>query len=130
MMRLAYARRVVGDERGAEAAAAIVRRDQAALREAGADNQFQFRTEAMIAAFDRDLDWVIAAARSAIASGLRYRQFFDDAIFEAFWPEPAFVSLRQELDVVLAADRDKVLQLICLNNPVPADWQPMSETCD
>ena len=28
------------------------------------------------------------------------------------------------------AERDKILQLICFNNPVPDDWQPLPETCE
>ena len=31
---------------------------------------------------------------------------------------------------ILAAEHDKVLQLICFNNPVPGDWQPMLEACE
>ena len=44
--------------------------------------------------------------------------------------EPRFVALQQELDAILAEEHDKVLQLICFNNPVPEDWQPMPETCE
>jgi len=44
--------------------------------------------------------------------------------------EPRFVALRQELDAIVAAEHDKVLQLICFNNPVPDDWQPMPETSE
>jgi len=129
-MRLAHARRIVGDETGAVAAAEIAKQDHAAHAASGANNQFLFRTEAMIAAFEKDLDRVVTAGRSAIRSGLRYRQFLDDAIFEVFWKEPRFAALRQELDAVLVAEREKVLQLICFNNPVPDNWQPMAETCE
>ena len=66
MMRLAHARRIVGDENGAIAAAEIAKRDHEALGAAGANNQFQFRTEAMIAAFENDLDRAITAGKSAI----------------------------------------------------------------
>jgi hypothetical protein len=31
---------------------------------------------------------------------------------------------------MLAEEHSKVLQLICFNNPVPDDWQPMPETCE
>jgi hypothetical protein len=44
--------------------------------------------------------------------------------------DPRFVALRQELEAKLAAEHDKVLQLVCFNNPVPGDWQPMPETCE
>ena len=130
MLRLAHSRRIVGDEEGAKAAAAIAKQDHEARGAAGVNNQFQFRTEAMIAAFEKDLDRVVTAGKSAIQNGLRYRQFLDDAIFDIYWKEPRFEAVREELDAVIAAERDKVLQLICFNNPAPDNWQPMPETCE
>jgi hypothetical protein len=44
--------------------------------------------------------------------------------------EHRFVALQNELDAILAVEHDKVLQLICFNNPVPGDWQPLPETCE
>jgi hypothetical protein len=84
----------------------------------------------MIAAFDDDPDGVIAAVRSALQHGLRDPLFFSDAIFEYVWNEPRFVALQQELDTILATEHEKVLQLICFNNPVPDHWQPLPETCE
>ncbi len=129
-MRLALARRKAGDEAGAQAAARIAKQDHAALGAAGANNQWQYRTGAMFAAFEKNSDRVVAALNSAMQHGLRDPQFFDDLIFEDLWDEPHFVALQQELDAILAAEHDKVLQLICFNNPVPGDWQPLPETCE
>jgi tetratricopeptide (TPR) repeat protein len=129
-MQLALARRKAGDEDGAQAAAKIARQDHAALGAAGAKDQLQYWTEAMIAAFENNPDRVVAAVKSAMQHGLRDPQFFDDLIFEDLWDEPHFVALQQELDAILAAEHDKVLQLICFNNPVPDNWQPLPETCD
>ncbi len=128
-MRLALARRKAGDEEGAQAAAELARQDHAALRAAGERSQFQDLAEAMIAAFEHNPEGVIAALTSAIQRGLRI-PVFDDAIFEDFWDEPRFVALQQELDAIVATEHDKVLQLICFNNPVPDEWQPMPETCE
>jgi len=130
MMRLALARRKAGDEDGAQAAARIATQDHAALSAVGAKDRFQFRTEAMIAAFENNPDRVIAALKSAMQSGLRNPQVFDDLIFEELWNEPRFVALQEELDAILAAEHDKVLQLICFNNPTPDNWQPLPETCE
>jgi len=130
MMRLALARRKGGDEEGAQAAARIASQDHAALGAAGEHDQFQYRVEAMIAAFDNNPDRVIAAVKSAVQLGLRDPQFFDDAIFEDLWDEPHYVALQQELEAILAAEHEKVLQLICFNNPVPGNWQPLPETCE
>jgi TolB-like protein len=129
-MRLAQARRKAGDEDGAQAAAQIARQDLAARRAAGRKNQQEDRTEAMIAAFENNPEGVIAALRSAIQLGLREPQVFDDPIFVDLWDEPRFVALQQELDAILAAEHDKVLQLICFNNPVPDNWQPLPATCE
>ena len=84
----------------------------------------------MIAAFEHDPDRTITALKSAMQLGLRNPQFFDDLIFEDLWDEPRFVALQQEVDSILAAEHDKVLQLICFNNPVPGAWQPLPETCE
>ncbi len=129
-MQLALARRKAGDEDGAQAAARIANQDHAALGAAGAKDQWQYRTEAMFAAFEHNPDRVVAALKSAVQHGLRNLQYFDDFIFEDLWDEPRFVALQQELDTILAAEHDQVLQLICFNNPVPGDWQPLPETCE
>ncbi len=129
-MQLALARRKADDKTGAQAAARIAKQDYAALSAAGAKDQFQYRTEAMIAAFEHDPDRTITALKSAMQHGLRNPQFFDDLIFEDLWDEPRFVALQQEVDSILAAEHDKVLQLICFNNPVPGAWQPLPETCE
>ena len=129
-MRLALTRRKVGDEDAAQSAVQIVRNDYAARRVAGYKNQYEHRAEAMLAAFENNPEGVIAALRSAIQLGLRDQQVFADPIFEGLWDEPRFVALQQELEAILAVEHDKVLQLICYNNPVPDDWQPLPETCE
>ena len=129
-MWLAHARRKAGDEAGAQAAAQIVRQDHAARRAAGEKNQNQDSAEAMLAAFEHNPDHAVAALKSAIQRGLRFPIAFDIAIFEDLRDEPRFVALQQELDAILAAEHDKLLQLICFNNPVPDKWQPMPETCE
>jgi tetratricopeptide (TPR) repeat protein len=129
-MRLAFVRRKAGDEEGAQAAARIARQDHAARRAAGERNKLQDHAEAMLAAFEHDPDGVIAALKSAIQRGLPSLFFLDEAIFEDLRDEPRFVALREELDAKLSAEHEKVLQLICINNPAPDEWQPMPETCE
>ncbi len=129
-MRLALARRKTGDEDGARAAAEFAKQDHAARHAAGRKNQYQHRAEAMLAAFENDPEGVMTALTSAIQSGLRERWFFDDPIFEDFQDDSRFIRFRQELDAIISAEHDKVLQLICFNNPTPDDWQPLPETCE
>jgi TolB-like protein/Flp pilus assembly protein TadD len=127
---LAEARRKAGDEDGAQAAAQIARRDIGAQRATGRDYPDLRLAEAMLAAFDNDPDRVIGALELAIELGLRNKpSSFEDASFHQLQDEPRFVELQQELDAILAEEHDKVLQLICFNNPVPDDWQPLPETC-
>lgn len=129
-MRLALARRKTGDEDGAQAAAEIVRQDLAARRAAGRTNPVLDWAEAMIAAFDNDPERSIALLRSAVQRGLRVRAgVITDPIFDDLREEPGFVAIKQDLDALIADEHDKVLQLICFNNPVPNDWQPLPETC-
>jgi len=129
-MRLALARRKVGDEEGAQAAAQIAKRELAAVRAAGIISHFHDLAEAMIAAFENDPEGVVAALTAAVERGLRIPSYIYDPIFADLRDKPRLVALRQELDAILAVEHDKVLQLICFNNPVPEDWQPMPETCE
>ncbi len=127
---LAKARRFAGDEVGAQAAAEIVRRDHAARSAAGREHPNHDIAGALIAAFDRDTEGAIAALRSAVRRGLRDRSVFDDSFFDEVREDPDFAALEAELDAILAEEREKVLQLICFNNPVPDDWRPLPETCE
>ncbi len=129
MVQLAVARRKAGDEEGAQAAAGMIRGLVAEHAAAESDQEHDVGA-AMLAAFDHDSAGAIEALRSALQHGLRSWLVLDDPVFEDLRDEPGFVVLRQELDAILAEEHDKVLELICFNNPVPIDWQPMPETCD
>ncbi len=129
-MRLALARRKAGDEDGAQAVAQIARQDHAARRAVGRKNTAQDMAKAMIAGFEHNPDGAIAALKSAVQRGYRNPQSFDDLMFEDLRDDPRFVALRQELHAILDAEHDKVLQLICFDNPVPDEWQPLPETCE
>ncbi len=129
LMRLAYGRRLAGDEAGAQAAADFARRGHEILLGAGHRNMNRSVAEAMLAAFDGRKDDAIAALQSAIRYGLRARAGIEDPIFDVVRDEPGFVELEKELEAILAAEHAEVLQLICFDNPVPNDWQPLPDTC-
>jgi hypothetical protein len=129
-MNARWARRKAGDEEGAQAVAQLAKQEHATRRTAGAKTPGLDLVEAMIAAFEHDPDHVITALTSAIQRGLWFMGIIDEAIFEDMRSDPRFVALRQELEAKLAAEHDKVLQLVCFNNPVPDDWQPLPETCE
>jgi TolB-like protein len=129
-MALALARRKTDDEPGAQEAARIVSQRLGQRRAAGVKTWFLDLAEALLAAFEHDRDSTLKALKSAIQSGLRTHVLFSDPMFEDLRDDPGYVALRQELEEILAKEREKILQLICFNNPAPEDWQPMPETCD
>ena len=130
MMRLAHTRRELGDGDGAQEAADIAKLDHAARLEAGEKNQYRYRTEAMIAAFENDPDRAIAALSSAVRHGMRDSLALSDRLFDDLWEDRRFTELQEDLDEILVLAHDDVLQLICFNNPTPDHWQPMPETCE
>ena len=69
------------------------------------------------------------ALESALKNAHRDPQFFKDPIFDDLRQDQRFLGLQQELDTMLAEEHRKALQMICFNNPVPEDWQPLPETC-
>jgi TolB-like protein len=126
-MQLALTRRKTGNAEGARAAAETVRR-YLAYEGPGYPEHM---VEAMVASFDAEPDRATEALESAVRqSGLRWWPILDDPIFEGLSENPRFIALRQELDALIAEEHENVLQLICFNNPVPDDWQPMPETCE
>ena len=86
---------------------------------------------AMIAAFDHDADRAInALARGVRQHGLRAPWAFIDPLYDGLRDDPRFIALRQELDEILAEEHEKILQLMCFDNPAPDEWQPLPETCE
>ena len=61
---------------------------------------------------------------------MRDRIIFDNPALDELRDNPRFIAVRDEFDAILAEEHEKVLQLICFNNPVPNDWRPLPETCD
>ena len=128
-MRLALLRRRAGKESAAEEAAEIVRRDLAALQGAGRRNRQFDMARAVTAAFDGDNERAIDALESAVERGLRAPWMFKDLLFEGIRDDRRFIAVKEHAAALLAEEHDKVLQLICFNNPTPDNWQPLPETC-
>jgi len=128
-MRLAHVSRSIGDEVGAQAAVQIVRQDLARLHALGLEFSWIYRARAMLAAHEHDTDRVVEALELVLRHGYRDPVFFRDPIFDTSRNDPRFIALRQKLDDLLALEREKTLQIICFDNPVPDEWQPLPETC-
>ena len=129
-LHLALARRRAGDKQGANDALQIVKQDHAALRAIGSISHMEDVVESMIAALEHHPDKAVTALGSAMQRGLRDKSYFVDPVFEEIWDDPRFIELQQEMDAILAVEHARILQLICFNNPVPDDWQPLPQTCE
>ncbi len=129
-MNLAKARREKGDEQGAVRVADIVRQTLSARRAAGEQNMELDLSEGMLATFDHDRNRAIEALQSAVRRGFVFLVYIDGPNFDTLRGDPEFVALRREMEKMLDAEHEKVLQLICFNNPVPDVWLPVSETCE
>jgi TolB-like protein len=129
-MRVASTRRILGDEEGALVAAKSARQRQAEIRSDWMHSSWLHRADAMIAAFDRKPDAAVKSLKQAIRNGHRSPWFFDDPIFDDMRMDAGFIAVQQELDTILADEHNKVLQIICFNNPAPDTWQPLPETCE
>ena len=130
-LRFAFTRRISGDEAGAQEIADIVRKEYAARDAAGKRDSHHSVAEAMIAVLDNNPESAIQALRMGIRNrGLRMHFYFDEPILETLRSELGFIEVRKELDAIVAIEHEKVLQLICFNNPVPNEWRPLPETCE
>jgi len=130
-LRFAFTRRISGDEAGAQEIADIVRKEYAKRDAAGKRDYPHSVAAAMIAVLDNDPESAIEALRTGIRDrGLRFDGYFDEPILETLRSEPGFIEVRKELDAIIAVEHEKVLQLICFNNPVPNEWRPLPETCE
>jgi tetratricopeptide (TPR) repeat protein len=129
-MLLAEARRQSGDEEGAEAVASIARKDHAARVAAGRRHVNLDLWGADIANFDGDYDKAIAYLDASIDKALRDKSVFDSSNNYLFQDDPRYIAVQAKLDAILIEEHEKVLQLICFNNPVPDIWRPMPETCE
>jgi TolB-like protein/Tfp pilus assembly protein PilF len=129
-MRLALLRQRAGDNAGARVAARIVAQDLAAQRAARRKNQRLYVAEAAMAAFERDDERAVNALESAVRTGLISRFILEDPLFDEIRDNHRFVAVRERLAEILDTEHDKVLQLVCFNNPTPDNWQPLPETCE
>ena len=125
----AFGRIKRGHSDGAKLLIEQIRIDQVKAREAGSADATIGRVDAMLAALDSDRDGVIAGIRFAQEKGMRDPLFFNTPVFEFVQNDTEFLKLKQDTQNKLKIERDKALQLVCFNNPIPDTWQPLPETC-
>ena len=93
-------------------------------------DQYSLRAKAMLLALKGDAAAALSAIREAIDFALRDPLFFTDPTLSSLRNDAGFQSLHNEVDEMLAAEREAVLALICQNNPVPGAWQPLPTSCE
>lgn len=130
-LRFAATRRISGDQAGAQEIVDIARQHYAKRHAAGERDYQHFVAAAMIAVLDDEPERAISELRTGVRDGgLRLHVYFDEPAFDGLRDEPGFIEVRKELDAIIAVEHEKILQLICFNNPVPNEWQPLPETCE
>jgi hypothetical protein len=102
------------------------------MQAAGRDYSDLRIAEAALAIFDNEVDWGIDSLGKAVERGLRDRNIHTLPTFamDQLEGNPRFSALREHLESLIADEREKVLQLICFDNPTPDEWRPLPETCD
>jgi TolB-like protein/Tfp pilus assembly protein PilF len=128
-LRMALGRRQAGDEDGFEVLVQLIEEDLAAIAATNLKDQFGYRAGAMLAALQGDPAGAFESIRTAINLGMRDPKFFDEPVFAGMKDEAEFQALQAQLNATLQTEHEKILQLICHNNPVPESWQPLAETC-
>ncbi len=128
--RMAYGRLAAGDVSGTESILELVKQDFQRRKQAGIYDFFMLRGAAMVAAMEGDRERMLASLSAAIDAGLRDDFIFREPAMAAYVEDPGFEALAIKLDKILEEEHRKTLQLICFNNPIPATWQPLPETCE
>ena len=107
----------------------LVALDQEKSKSAGSADTIVGRTDALLAALKNDRDGIIAGIHFALDKGIRDPLFFRSPVFEPVRSDPDFLELQSRMHLLLEAEKEKALQLVCYHNPIPDTWQPLPETC-
>jgi TolB-like protein/Flp pilus assembly protein TadD len=83
-----------------------------------------------LAVLQGDRSAALAFLETAVEKGLALGgDVLEAPIFEPLRDEPALVVMNATVKSRIERQREKVLDLICNNNPVPDYWRPLPETC-
>jgi TolB-like protein/Tfp pilus assembly protein PilF len=129
MIRMAFNYRQLGDEAAAMETISLHRVDLAKREEIGQIFFPEHLAEAMARAMEGEDEAAFESIRTAIGLGLREVSFFREPSLQSLAGHPEFSALQSEVKGLADKEHMEVLQLICLENPIPETWQPMKETC-
>ncbi len=128
---IAYASslRETGDQIEAEASIEIARHEIDLFLDEGWDDIDRYRAEAMSAAFDNDVESAAVALQVGITRGISDPMFLALPVFDDIRSDARIKAAQNEIMKHLDAEREKTIQMLCFENPVPEAWQPLAETC-
>jgi tetratricopeptide (TPR) repeat protein len=131
MFSYAWLQRQLGNAEEAQKLLALVDRDLEAKRNTSFDKYSSHYVDlARRAWFEGDREVALAWLKKAVSTGMRNKIVFAEPLFEDLSGDAAFAALQAEMDVYLAEERVKTLELICRRNPIPDYWQPLPATCN
>ncbi len=128
-LRMAYVYKLAGDDAAAAHEIDIHRKDLEKRRALGLVFAADYVAEAMAQSIEGNAGGAFKEIRSAIDAGFRDDAFFREPSMQSLATHPEFLALKAEVTKLLASEHAEVLQLICLDNPIPGIWQPLNETC-
>ncbi len=90
---------------------------------------YEYMARAIMAASLGQEEQALAALRRSLELGLWERLYFDDPAFAGLRTNPEFLGIRAEVVQLLEREHVEMLQLMCLDNPIPDTWEPLDRTC-
>ena len=131
---IAHARMVwglvqTGQTELANQAAEDLRADIQRLGDAGIASDWDFAAVAMLFSAEGDEAAALEWLRKAYENGLRDPRVFREPALAKLASNPEFLSIKAEVNQWLEVEHAQILELICLDNPIPDTWKPLDRTC-
>ena len=125
----ADALRQVGRDADADAVQSTAHGALNAMVEATAHVGWTLIEMALLAAVEGNEAEMEDALARAIDAGIDLDTFFTAPALARFADREGLQSLRLDARTLRDRNREKIIELICDNNPVPNEWRPLNSTC-
>jgi len=125
----AFGRQQSGDDAGAALLIGMVEQDQAALERSGERLWWYYKTAALVAVLKGQDERALEQLQRAVEAGGVERTLLEDPVFARLSTRPEFKALEERVTQRRAAERAKVLHMLCDERPTDIAWQPLPETC-
>ncbi len=129
-IRYAWLLQQSGNPRAADVELAKIDRDLAARGDTATSYYSNVVWDRGLRAFVAgDRDTALDYFEAAVDDHLYDRFAFDEPMLAPMAGNPRYEALRERVDQVLERERQKIVNMVCLDNPVPDSWQPLADTC-